>query len=500
VDASTFLNNGTINIGAYSVNVANNVTQIGSSSITSSNFYNSGLIEVSAGNDLVITTQDFVNTGTVAIGDGASVEFTGNQDPGAVAFYSGSGTLALDSLTVQGETVYGFAVGDTIDLAALPISDINFVTIEPGNTLAVVEIGGTTLDIQLDPAQNFAGLYAHQTADLNDGTALILNAVPCFCAGTRIATPNGDAAVEALREGDRLLTLQGASRRIVWIGTGAALATRGQRNAATPVIVKKGALADNVPHHDLHITKGHALFVDDVLIPVEFLINHRSIIWDDRAQEVIVYHIELETHDVLVANGAPAESYRDDGNRWLFRNANSGWGLPPQEPCAPVLTGGPVVDAVWRRLLDRAGLHRRSPLTKDADLHLLVNGQRINALERGSDTYVFRLPRQPRNVRIRSRAGVPQELGLARDNRPLGVAVRQIELVQARQRRAVEAESVTLSDGFHAFEPENSIRWTNGDAGVPAQLFSGMTGSGMLILHLGGATHYLDDGRAQEIA
>lgn len=63
----------------------------------------------------------------------------------------------------------------------------------------------------------------------------------------------------------------------------------------------------------------------------------------------------LETHDVLLANGAPAESYRDDGNRWLVQNANSGWQLPPQEPCAPVLTGGPIMDAIWRRLLDGAG-------------------------------------------------------------------------------------------------------------------------------------------------
>jgi hypothetical protein len=82
---------------------------------------------------------------------------------------------------------------------------------------------------------------------------------------------------------------------------------------------------------------------------VEFLVNHRSIIWDDRAQEVSIYHIELDTHDVLLAAGAPAESYRDDGNRWLFRNANSGWDHSPKPPCAPVLTGGPIVDAAWRR-------------------------------------------------------------------------------------------------------------------------------------------------------
>jgi hypothetical protein len=77
-----------------------------------------------------------------------------------------------------------------------------------------------------------------------------------------------------------------------------------------------------------------------VLIPVEFLVNHRSILWDDRAQEVTIYHIELEMHDVLPANGVLAETCRDDGNRWLFHNANTGWLLPAPEPCAPVLAGG----------------------------------------------------------------------------------------------------------------------------------------------------------------
>ena len=152
------------------------------------------------------------------------------------------------------------------------------------------------------------------------------------------------------------------------------MATRGRRGAATPVIVRRGALAENVPYRDLHITKAHSLFIDNVLIPVEFLVNHRSILWDDRAQEVAIYHIELATHDVLIANGAPAETYRDDGNRWLFQNANSGWGLPPQQPCAPVITGGALVDAIWHRLLDRAGPRLGFPLTDDADIHLLMEG------------------------------------------------------------------------------------------------------------------------------
>ena len=99
--------------------------------------------------------------------------------------------------------------------------------------------------------------------------------------------------MERLAVGDMVLTASGAARPIVWIGVGHVLATRGQRGAATPVIVRKGALADNVPHHDLRVTKGHSFYLDGVLIPVEFLVNHRSILWDDRAQEVTIYHVEL---------------------------------------------------------------------------------------------------------------------------------------------------------------------------------------------------------------
>ena len=111
-------------------------------------------------------------------------------------------------------------------------------------------------------------------------------AAVCFLAGTRIATPSGETPVERLAVGDTVRTLRGEARPITWIGTGRVLATRGRRNAATPVIVRKGALADNVPHRDLRVTKGHSLYLDGVLIPVEFLVNHRSILWDDRAQEV----------------------------------------------------------------------------------------------------------------------------------------------------------------------------------------------------------------------
>ena len=306
--------------------------------------------------------------------------------------------------------------------------------------------------------------------------------------------------MQDLAAGDLVVTAGGAVRPIAWVGTGAVLATRGRRSAATPVIVRQGALGDNVPYQDLRVTKGHSFLVDDVLIPVEFLVNHRSILWDDRAQEVKLYHIELETHDVLVANGAPAESYRDDGNRWLFRNANEGWDQPAKPSCAPVLTGGPVVDAVWRRLLDRAGPRRLPPMTDDPDLHLVVDDTRVDVQEQRGSAYVFRLPSRPKSVVIASRAAVPCELAVARDPRSLGVALRQVTVRQGTTFMAIGADDERLTTGFHAYEADCGLRWTDGSAELPIEAFARFDKGAEVMLRLGGTTRYPDEGQRIPVA
>jgi ELWxxDGT repeat protein len=314
--------------------------------------------------------------------------------------------------------------------------------------------------------------------------------LPCFLAGTMIRTPRGEVRVEALAVGDSVLTLSGAVRPIVWIGHGRKRVERGRRCAATPIIVRKGALANNVPHRDLRITKGHALFLDGVLVPAEFLVNHRSILWDDHAQTVSFFHVELDAHDVLIADGAPAESYRDDGNRWLFGNASTGWGMPPKPACAPVLTGGERVDALWRRLLDRSGARPKQPVTGDPDLHVVVDGARIDGINGADDCWLFRLPAAAREVRIVSHAAVPAEIGLARDFRPLGVALRQVALRWGDAGRVCRADDPELACGFHAFEPDNGFRWTDGDARLPDGLLEGIDAPCLLELAVAQTTTY----------
>jgi hypothetical protein len=103
-------------------------------------------------------------------------------------------------------------------------------------------------------------------------------------------------------------------------------------------------------------------------------------------------------------------------------------------------------------------------------------------------------------MRILSRSAMPRELGLARDPRLLGVALRQIQVTQAARIRVADADDALLTDGFHDFESVNGFRWTDGDAAIPAELFAGLGGPLEVVLELGATTRYLDDGVALQSA
>jgi autotransporter-associated beta strand protein len=456
------------------------------SDVIADQFGNGGTGYVVIGQGLVQLQAANTYTGSTTIDNGATLalDASGAGGAGSIVFAGPFAALQVANAALSGNAlsnpIANFSLDVQIDLTGLSYAAGASAFISNG-TLSVTS-NGQTDTLALTGIADGTPFQVTQDAATGSDVSLL-----CFCAGTRIATPSGEVPVERLAKGDLVTTLRGAACRIVWIGQGRVLATRGRRSAATPVIVKRHALADNVPHRDLRVTKGHSLYLDGVLIPVEFLVNHRSIQWDDRAQEVALYHIELASHDVLLADGAPAESYRDDGNRWLFQNANAGWALRPQASCAPVLTGGPLVDAAWRRLLDRAGPRSGVPLTDDPDLHLLVDGKRVDATSRQGNVFRFRLSNHPAAVCLRSRAAIPAELGLTRDARPLGVALRHIASWRGRRLRTVAADDAQLATGFHQFEPAEGFRWTDGAAVLPVALWDG---ADALELHVACAAQY----------
>ena len=475
--AVTVVNAGTISGSSYAVKFA--AGYVTNRLIADPGAVFTGKINGGGG---VLELASAASAGTL-VGFGISITNFSTLQFDAGAAWTVSGNDSASSLGTIAIT--GFANGDTIDLTGIGLATAEtfangVLTLTSGSNTYTLDIEGPGLSGTTDFALS---------SDGNGGTDVVV----CFAAGTEISTPAGEVQVEKLKAGDLVLTAHNGPRPVKWIGHGKVLATRGRRSAATPVIVRKGALADNVPNADLHVTKAHSLYIDDVLIPVEFLVNHRTILWDDRAQEVEIYHVELDSHDVLIANGALAESYRDDGNRWLFQNANAGWHLPPQDPYAPVLTGGPVVDAAWRRLLDRAGPRALPPMTDDPDLHLVVDGVRVEPQQRDGSVYQFRLPCRPASVVIASREVVPAEFGIARDPRSLGVALRQVAIWQDARVVVFDAADERLTVGFHAYETDCGLRWTDGRAELPAEALARFGAGAEVVLRLGGATQYPDD-------
>jgi Hint domain len=67
------------------------------------------------------------------------------------------------------------------------------------------------------------------------------------------------------------------------------------------------------------LSPDHAVYVGDVLIPVKHLINDRTVRQLPVAQ-VTYYHLELAAHDVLLAEGLPAESFLDMKDRSNYAN------------------------------------------------------------------------------------------------------------------------------------------------------------------------------------
>lgn len=197
----------------------------------------------------------------------------------------------------------------------------------------------------------------------NNGSDPVSVAVPCFAAGTRIMTARGEVPVQALRAGDLVVTLglQGPWLRPVrWIGRRSVDCRRHPHPMAVlPVRILAGALGPGVPHRDLVVSPDHALYLDGALVPAEALVDGVSIQRDGATRIVRYFHVELDEHDVLFANGAPAESWLDCGNRDQFANSGLVVALHPDfaatarpGACAERVACGPALDRIRLRLAD----------------------------------------------------------------------------------------------------------------------------------------------------
>jgi hypothetical protein len=152
---------------------------------------------------------------------------------------------------------------------------------------------------------------------------------PCFAAGTRIAAKRGTAIVDQVRIGDVVLTASGNMQVIQWLGHRHVDCRRHpEPERVWPIRIAPHAFGVGRPRRALLLSPDHSVFVEDVLIPIWFLINDTTVVLL-MVDTITYYHIELPRHDVLLAEGLPVESYLETGGRAAFTNGGAATELHP---------------------------------------------------------------------------------------------------------------------------------------------------------------------------
>ncbi len=200
-------------------------------------------------------------------------------------------------------------------------------------------------------------------------------AVQCFLRGTHVLTDRGEVAVEALKAGDLVQTLDGGRAPIKWIGRRSFRSSgRDWPADIKPIRIARSAIADGVPYRDLYVSPWHFLYFDGHLMPAKDLVNGVTIVaaLPEDAAAVEYFHILLDSHDVILAEGVAAETLLlKAGDHEYFSNFAEyerlvGADAVDMTPCAPRVwySGGRSHLAALARLGASNFVDVRDPIQK----------------------------------------------------------------------------------------------------------------------------------------
>ncbi|MEM1065160.1 MAG: Hint domain-containing protein [Pseudomonadota bacterium] len=189
----------------------------------------------------------------------------------------------------------------------------------PTITLTVLSQNGNFADIWGFATDQFLtpGTTYVKVAGSNTGTTRYNTFAVCFAAGTRLRTPNGSRAVEALETGDLVWTLEDpaapVARILVSLGDG--------QGARAPVKIAAGALGNR---ETIRVSAQHRIRIDlpeaelffgtsPWLVPAIHLVGAPGV---TRApcDEVTYYHVVFDGHRIVDAAGLLSESFYPGAN------------------------------------------------------------------------------------------------------------------------------------------------------------------------------------------
>ncbi|WP_299899510.1 Hint domain-containing protein [uncultured Ruegeria sp.] len=242
-----------------------------------------------------------------------SVEVTDNdallQDPDP----DGSSQLDLESLPGFSGSTQNFSTFEnytgTVDGAP-----VTFILIQFSNPRYIIVTSGQAELNDTISDTGFAGTAPSSAYHT-------LPSFVCFTFGSLIQTPTGLRRVEALEPGDPVVTADGHTRPVRWIGKRRLSASELQRNPhLSPVRIKAGCFGPNGPSRDLVISPQHRIAVTSammelmhcettMLAPAKGLINGKTIVQETPAQGVEYIHILFDQHELVNVEGIWSESF-----------------------------------------------------------------------------------------------------------------------------------------------------------------------------------------------
>lgn len=293
-----------------------------------------------------------VVSGTILASGGTEIVSSGGTASGTTVSSGGLLEVASGGAIIDTHLLSG----GTINLGYATYSAGASAVLNSATEVLTVTDGGKTYTLQL--AGSYTGGF--EVTSASNGTADI---ILCFYPGTRLAGAEGEIAVEDIAAGTLLKTLSGRLLPVRWLGKSEVSTRFGDPLRKLPIRIKAGALAAGVPARDLLVSPDHAVFVEGVLVQAAALVNHTTILRERDVPECFTYyHVELATHELLLAENCPAESFVDNVGRMHFSNWAErealGDAAPIEEMAYPRVKSARQLPAFLRRRLEEraAGL------------------------------------------------------------------------------------------------------------------------------------------------
>jgi hypothetical protein len=289
-NASTTTNDVVLGSGADTVDFANSFTS---------------KLDTGAGDDIVTITNGQVFGTGINTGSGNDV-----------VTLAGTATMfAPVNLGTGDDTIY---VGTNTKVSSIDGGDGNDQLIVPDGS--VVTPDGESSFTYNSAVHSPSDLGPFGSVTLPGGDSFTYSNFVCFVAGTRIQTDRGEVPVEHLTAGDQLALLDGGYATLCWSVSRRLGRSDLERNPnLRPIRISAGALGSGRPTRDLYVSRQHRMLIrsriakrmfgtEDVLVPAVRLLDLAGVDVDLDCYDVKYFHLLCEKHEIILAEGAAAES------------------------------------------------------------------------------------------------------------------------------------------------------------------------------------------------